>query len=306
MMRLAALCLGAIACGRIGFGERSITGDAAPGGLDAPGDGAPASGCWAAWLAHTVTFGQPHQLAELSVAGVALGVPTLSADGLQIWYTRSNDIFTAKRPSRGAPFANVVRADDLSSQQADGRTSVTADGLLAILSAAPTANDFDLLQATRSTTAGAFSAPSANFFPASIDSAQPQTDPYITADGLHVFFISPLSGNPILWEATRTARDGVFGNPSSVGVGLTNVASPSLSPDLRVIVFSAIDQGATTPHLFYATRSGETAQFTATHGMAGTVMQTGEPAVFVAADGCEVVFASAQTGTGELYTAAAS
>ncbi len=114
-------------------------------------------------------FGQPARIDELSVAGVVESGPSISADGLTLYFHRgtepgtflsdSNDIWTASRPSRDAPFGSPI---DLS--EGWGTTGlfrfpdVSADGLNLYLTQWTT-GDGDIYVATRASTDQPWDAP---------------------------------------------------------------------------------------------------------------------------------------------------
>jgi Tol biopolymer transport system component len=80
-------------------------------------------------------FGTPSRRAELEVAGSNLASPTLSHDGLDIYFSSDRpggsggyDIYTARRPALDQPFGPVTRVVELSSARDDGGVDLTPDG----------------------------------------------------------------------------------------------------------------------------------------------------------------------------------
>ena len=78
-------------------------------GTDAPVD----LTCWSRWLDGTVELDPPVKLTNLSIPNVNSQNPSVTADGLAIYFDRNQDYFRASRASLADDFANPVRIDEL-------------------------------------------------------------------------------------------------------------------------------------------------------------------------------------------------
>jgi len=168
--------------------------------------------------------------------------PTPTRGGLELFFysfrtgSVAGDLYHATRPSLDADFSAALRVDELASDVDDGSPTLTDDGLVLAFQRAG-----DLFEATRP-------APDAAFGTAtmlSISSASADGDPFMSADGLRVVFVSSRIGPDQhgldLFEATRSDRTAAFGQPVELAGLNSDVdeVAPTLSPDGLEIFFAS-------------------------------------------------------------------
>lgn len=245
------------ACGRVGYDELGSSGDA---GI-------------AAACAEYGAFSAPVLVAGLVNTTNSEFSPTLSADELDIYFHAnhdglglgSDDIWIAQRASVDDPFDGFELVVELSSVEADGAPFLSHDGLTMLLSSSRPGGvgGNDIWIATRSSAAAAFSQP-VNV--PVINSASSETGPFLSADGLTLYFGSNRPGGPSstnIWAASRPTLDDPFGEPSvlaELDIG-ASVEAPSLSDDELTIYFDG--EGAGMTDLYVASRPDRGQDFSA-------------------------------------------
>jgi hypothetical protein len=253
-----------------------------------------------------VKLAAPSHLAALSSTMTELE-PMLSADGLTITFGSNRDgamdIFTASRPSPGAPFGAVTK-HPVSTAEVESRLSLSADGLEAFLAADWTGGpgQSDIWIATRSSTATPFAA--ADFQPATaLSTAQDDWDPFPSANGLRLYYNAGNwpsgAGAGDLVVASRASRHGTFSAPAFLA-GLNTASTerdPAVTADERVILFgSNRPGGAGSTDLYYAVRPDASSTFSAPQPVPGVNTAAHEAEVYITPDGCEIYFASTRPG----------
>ena len=277
----------------------------APVLADASIDGAgPPKTCWNAWQSGTPVLSAPALVAELS-STTDEGDPSLSGDALTLYFQRGFDLFSAKRPARGAPFAAPVAIAELNSAQEETKLSVSADGLTAVLaSKRGILTDSNLYECDRATAGAAFGAPSTTPFPNAIDDVNQQLDPDLSASGLVLYYSNTGIGGLAqgISRTQRTSTGAIFDAPTAVPITDTSgaIADPAVSPDERAILFST---NPPNNDIFLATRATATGTFANPIALT-TINSTaldGDPAL--SRDGCELFFMSNRAGSRALYRA---
>lgn len=297
---------------------RGAGGDA----IDAPAGDGPAdadAGCLAAWHAGTVQLGPATPL-SVDDANAVDRDPFLSGDELTLYFSSdragtqgSVDPWVATRTSLGAPFGAPADQTALASPQGDSKLSTTGDGLYAVFSSSRggTSGGADLWQATRPSTAMPFGMVKQGDFKA-LDTVAPEYDPWISADGLTLYYAPIPIGSPQQIEvATRPQTSMPFASASPVTelYSGTGDGDPTLSPDQLIIVFSSQrppPNAAVTPggvNLWYAVRAQPGAPFGPPALVPGVNTDDNEGDPFLSADGCRVYFSSDRAGSYDLYVA---
>jgi Tol biopolymer transport system component len=295
-----------------GFGAPSASPpDTAPTGDGPPVDGStdapPAATCLERWRDGTIAFGTPAQIAALSSPDVDRD-PYLMPDERTIFFSTyrsgasNGDVYFATRLSVTAPFGTPVRRDDISSDDADTRFSMSSDELTSVFGSNRdvTQGNFDVWLATRMNKAAPFLFVQGGV--SNINSGNDEHDPELSADGQRLYLAV---GNPQrIAVSQRTSPIGQFGSAQELSALFSNTgdADPSLSPDERIILFSSRRDGGDADH-HYATRADKNAAF-GTPVIVPTINSNeddGDPAV--SADGCRLYFASDRSGNWELYVA---
>lgn len=304
------------------------------GGADAAGDGAqgdgpndppsdattdgPAEGaCILAWLNHTVSFGMPLPIAELSSTSFDRD-PFLSADELTIWYSNGGaqsqgggDVFKATRASLTAAFGTPARdASFSSSDGVESKMSMTDSRTFAVVASTKGggAGLSDLWQTSRANTSASWG-PLMRTQVMALDTAANELDPFVTGDGLQLYY-SPVTPAPQhIVVAKRATTSDSFGNVADVTP--LNTTGDNFDPMLiaggRVIVFASSRPGSqASDNIWYATRPTASDQFGVPVELTSVSSNFDDGDPHVSTDGCRIYF-SRRVGGGvdwELYSAA--
>ena len=180
--------------------------DAADAMLDAP------RSCIANWITGPLHFSPRKRLVNLSTTSTERD-PTLSHDQLQIWFqsdrggagTLGNvDIWTATRASIDHDFGAPVPFNAGSSSQDDGRYFLSDDALTYVVSSnrTNTQGGYDLWISHRAATSDTFPMASNQVFVTAVDDGGDQYDPWISNDGLDVYY-APVTSSQRDRKSTR-------------------------------------------------------------------------------------------------------
>jgi len=204
----------------------------------------------------------PNPVVELDTASFD-GAPGITPDGLIMFFTSNRpggagnfDIWTTTRPTRTSPWAAPVFVPELSTSDDDSNPQPTPGALAVWLGSKRNgATARQLYRATRASLIDPFSTPVMGEL--DVDPAIATSDPWVSNDGLEIFFSSDRPGGAganDLWHATRATVDDPFGDPSPLVELNTSSGEvdPDLSLDRRVIFFTSHRGG--DDNLYYATR----------------------------------------------------
>src|SRR5262245_11701484 len=151
------------------------------------------------------------------------GAPSISADGLELFFDRSPDgrIFVARRANASAPFGEPVVVDLACSNCHDGFPGVSGDGLRLFFCSdrAGGSGGDDLWVAARASTALPFHAPS-NLGPGVNGSAN-DCEPNVSRDGTKLYFASDRkggSGGYDMWVSSRASTTEQFSTALNLGL----------------------------------------------------------------------------------------
>lgn len=296
-------------CGFSGWDPGAAV-DAAP--VDGPLDSdaaEPSVTCFARWHDGTVAFGEPAQLLQLASPEIDRD-PFLTSDERSLYFSsyrsgsQNGDIYVATRANLAVPFDAPVRRTDVSSDEAEGRLTMTSDQLVAVISSRRDngRGGTDLWMATRASAGELFSALQQDKL-AAVNDGSDQYDPELSSNGLRLYFSG---GSPQrIVVAERGSRDAAFGAAQDVGgiQGSASDADPSLSSDERILLFASTRPGVGAGDLWYARRATTSGPFDAPTLVPGlnTAFSDGDPAL--SPDGCRLYFASNRTGNYELFVA---
>ncbi|HEX5058678.1 MAG TPA: hypothetical protein VFV99_04920 [Kofleriaceae bacterium] len=233
-MVVASATASSIACGRFGFV------DAPDGAIDVP-NVIDASTCFGK------PFGAAQPVAMIHQAGYDDWGGSPTANGSELYFhsfrpaaLAGANIFVAKGTAPNS-YGIPELVMELSTGGAEFQPTVTADGLDVIFAAdMGLPYLLELYESQRASTTTAWSPP-ARIAELGTD-AQHQLDPWLTADGLALYYgIGPDLNNAKLYRATRASRQSMWNGPVLVpgiqGAGPFAV-SPTLSPDEREIWFA--------------------------------------------------------------------
>ena len=227
-----------------------------------------------------------------------------SADGLTIYFARAPaggeafDLYVATRGDPEAPFsATSVLAT--STPFSEKRPVVTADGLTLYMETTGSASDTDIRVATRTDTTVDF--PSSVSI-AGVDGPKNEFNPWISGDGLTLYFTSDRDGYNDIFMTTRATADASFATP--VAVTELNSAYGDYMGALRgdgleIFFGSSRDTNLANDDIFHATRASPSEPFGATSKIAElSGATTNEYPSWVSADGCQLLFTSNRGGAG--------
>jgi hypothetical protein len=171
--------------------------------------------------------------------------PALSADELTLYMTRlspagDDDLYVASRSAITEPFGAPAPLATVNSAASDRAGTLAAAGLALVYSSNQKANEgFHLYVATRTSLLAAFGAPT---LLTGVESPVPtdnDLEPFATADGTELWFISNRGGNDDIYRAAKAG--GGFANPALV----PELSSPAveehvmLSADRKTVYFSS-------------------------------------------------------------------
>jgi len=284
-----------VGCGRISFDPL-----AANGANDGATDGG-ANTCWSAWMDGSFMPSPPRRLDEL-VTGSPLSDPSLSADGLTLYYVTSasgnNEIARATRPALRAAWTPAGVIPELSDPNPDTKLTLTADGTIGVIASARGGADFELYTVTRPNTSSPFGAPTKTHVTA-LETTRDEFDPHISNDGLRLYWapIKPTGGQHSIL-ASRAAVTDDFAMDRLLD-DINDAADPALSPDELVITWSF----GGPSDVLYATRATTADMFGAKQMVPVINSTTGHDVdAEMTYDGCEIFFASNRLGIREIYT----
>lgn len=207
--------------------------------------------------------------------------------------TSSDDVYFATRQQMSGAFGDPRLLEGVNTSQNEVRPVLTADGLTLFMQVSGN-GDYDIRVSTRASAAAAFSAPEPV---AVINSSAYDTEPWISEDGLVIYFVSRRDGNDDIFKASRASVGSAFGAPVPVGELNTDAIdyAPALSKDGLEIFFGSTRQSV--GDIFHATRSTINDGF----GAPRVVEELSGPVSFehpswVSADRCQLMFTSDRAG----------
>jgi Tol biopolymer transport system component len=181
-------------------------------------------------------------VATLSTASET--TPEVSYDGLTIFVSSdrtgtlgSQDIFSVTRANRGAAWGTPAPVPNINSPTQETSSVMTPDGLVIVMtSQRGTSNSSDLFTSVRSSPTGAWATPIEQ---TALTTATHEGSPFLSADGLTIYFDSDKTGNNDLYYAHRNSVNDLF--PPAVPVPDINTSASEedawLSADGRHLVF---------------------------------------------------------------------
>jgi Tol biopolymer transport system component len=212
----------------------------------------------------TSAFGTATVVSELTTRQQE-GTAFLLWDDLTLYFSSERpggvggrDIWVAKRPTPTSPFGTPTDVTELNSTSWEHLPSFTSDGLVVFFSSDRNGGIWDIFTASRSTPTGTFSTPvtvTEVSPPASTD-----TGPFITPDGLTLYFVTNLTRTGIadfnIWMTTRSSRTAPFDPPVRVDLFNTtfNDQDPYMTADGLEFYFST-DRGGNGFEIYRSVRS---------------------------------------------------
>lgn len=195
----------------------------------------------------TALFGTPMPITELNTSASEAG-PSLTGNGLTIYFQRGSDLWTATRPNWSSPFGTPSPVTELNTGSVEREPHISLDGLTIYFTSdrAGGVGGNDTWMASRLATSQPFGTP-VNLV--ALNAVEPDTAPAIAVFADEIFFVSTRPGGlgPYdIWSSrfTGLVANGVAGPSSAqalrfsdpLGAGKPYVAAASFgsSPGIRI------------------------------------------------------------------------
>ena len=160
--------------------------------------------------------------------------PVLANDGLDLYFTRrtgrGDEIFCLRRSSPESPFQQEARLKMPTAEPLNTSASFSADGTCLLFGREKDGQNI-MLQSVRPTGTSPFAAEQKLEFENVLN---PQGDPFLTADGLHLVMSAGQGKYARVWRADRPAISGDFPEPHALELE-GSYRRPSITGDLCTI-----------------------------------------------------------------------
>lgn len=227
--------------------------------------------------------------------------PSMTADGLELYFNLAGDIYVSTRETATDPWGAEVEVQELSSTSNETSPEVWPDGLTIYFASrrTPTLGSEDIWMATREARSDPWGTPTRI-----VELSSPGIDVSpTTRDGLLlVLCVSTASEAAEIRQATRSSLTATWSAPVELTELTTGIGdcNPMLSPDGRTIVYDSLisNQG----DLYEATRATTTSPFGTPAPIAElneTTDLEGDP--WLSADGRHILFESSRGGSYGLW-----
>jgi hypothetical protein len=276
--------------------------------------------CLDRWHAGTIHFSAPQKLGGVNSPQLDRD-DFLTSDELTIYWGSerapgapdNGEVWTASRAAKDLPFTGATRFMPANTGGYESKLGITDDGLYFVVASSQPMRDADLYDARRTSTGMAFPPPDNTARLSAVNVISDQLDPFITSDGLHLYYAQSLAVQQI-YSASRASLAAAWsaGAPvPGVSNGTDGDADPAVSQDQLIILFASNRAPAgIVGNVWYATRASTSATFGAPKqvpdiGVTGAT--DGDP--WLSPDGCRLYFASTRdlaANNVELYVATAN
>jgi Tol biopolymer transport system component len=233
-----------------------------------------------------VIFGKPTNLGSIINSPDSDQHPAVSADGLLLYFSSNrpggygdSDLWISMRETTNHPWGPPVNLDTtINSAAADRLPHISADGLTLLFVSDRTggAGHYDIYMATRATIQDTWGVP-VNLGP-TINSTMTDSHPFITNDGLSLYFSSDRgSGARLnnLYVARRATVEDEWGEPENLGPIVNSTSAdiaPCISPDALWLFFASFRPGGFgLVDLYVTTRSAHDESWNEPTNMGSTV-----------------------------------
>ena len=239
--------------------------------------------------------------------------PTLSADELTMIFhsNRSGgqgnrDLWLARRTSIDQPFTAPVNMTQVNTSADELGPTLSGDGLVLYFGTNRSGGlgDYDVWKATRASTGDFFSAPVA--LP-SINSSTIDYFPFVTADGLSLYFASTRAGgvgNRDTWVSTRATTTSEFPAPTLLAAtnSTADDVAMTLSADGLSFFIQSDRAGASGgPDVWLATRQSTAQPFSTPSNLSGVNSTSQDQATWLSLDGLRLYQASDRGTSWQIY-----
>ncbi|HMA97674.1 MAG TPA: hypothetical protein VKP30_33545 [Polyangiaceae bacterium] len=254
-------------------------------------------------------FQSPQPINELLPDGYDYFGPSLSADGLSLYFAASrseeeeDDLYVSTRTTRTAEFPTAIALEPINTARSDGSPSISRDGLTLYFYSmrAGGSGGRDLYAATRKSLDAPFRRVQ------SLDQLNGPADDYlpsISGDGLTLIYSSTRSGGSDLFVATRPDASSDFSRPSALeGLNTEHREDrAAFSSDGQTIYFiSDRPNGVGDKDIWVATRNSRRGGFSTPKVLELVNSETRDIDVSLSADDRELYFVSKRSGQFRLY-----
>ena len=257
---------------------------------------------------------QPQRLGDPNYSGNDLWAPSLSGDGLSLYFGLTvpgidEQIAVSTRPDRASPFGLGSPLPPPINQAIEGTPHVAANGLALYFFSERNggAGGRDLFVATRSRQNDDFGNVRAL---SELNTPGREHLPWLSADERTIYFVSNRGGGNDIFRASRGAKDDPFSNIEAVTElnGDSEDGGITLSPDGLEAIFSSNRPGGVGQRdLYRATRASTSDAFTSIELITGIDTGENEFDPSLSPDGTELYFTSNRDGSDNaVYRAARS
>jgi hypothetical protein len=266
-------------------------------------DAPPGESCVDKWIAGPTLA--PPAVLLLSTVNDEVS-PFVSADGLELWYSRTYDIWEATRAATDQEFSGAVEIGaPISTSMIEDKFFLASDKLQAFFVAARGGgiggNGYDLWRATRPLVTDPFTVDQT--YLGNLDTGDAEIDPHLSSDLRHLYFARhPVGNNPShILLSTRDDATSTFTTLQQLPElsATAGERGPTLTADERVIVFAK--EGAKQT-LWYATRATSLEPFQPPILVPDITSNATNQTPHITADGCTLYFSSDRGGNFDLYT----
>jgi Tol biopolymer transport system component len=196
------------------------------------------------------TFGEPTNLGPTINSSGDDWSPSISADGLELYFGSAGNLWVATRETLQDPWGEPVNLGPTLNTSADeGSPSISGDGLeLYFMSIRHGGSgSYDIFVATRATKDDPWGEP-VNLG-TTVNSSAADAGPVISTDGLSLFFSSNRPGSHgahDIYVSTRATKDDPWGEPVNLGSTVNSSTwdyEPELSADSLSLLFGSFGTG---------------------------------------------------------------
>jgi len=168
--------------------------------------------------------------------------PTISPDGLELYFTYSGLIVASTRTSKDTPWSSAEFLDPIVNSDNAWMPEISADGLSLYFSSDRPggSGDRDIWVTTRASKADPWSEP-VNLGP-NVNSPSAEYSASISADDTVLFFWSGRSGKSEIWMSRRASKYHDWSQAVNLGPMINvsgNQCGPEISPDSSTLYFSS-------------------------------------------------------------------
>jgi len=199
------------------------------------------------WVSKRDTLNSPWQEPvnlgpNINISSTDEYYPAISPDGLELYFVHGKFIHVSTRPSKDAPWSNMVPLGTPVNSDYAVSPEFSADGLtLYFGSNRPGGSgDYDIWVTTRASKADPWSEP-VNLGP-NVNSSSQEYTPSISTDGRVLFFDSNRSGRWEIWMVKRRSKYVDWSQPVNISTSINvpgDQYDPEVSPNGSTLYFTA-------------------------------------------------------------------